>query len=47
MIHLWCEDSSESITVKVWSFLCKELGVEGIKFDIQGIGSNHALVNFL
>lgn len=47
MIHIWCEDSNESVTVKLWQFLCNTIGSKKFDFDILGTSSNHELVKLV
>lgn len=44
-IHIWHEDSANSISSKIWTFMVEELATKNTAFDIQGMGSSHELLD--
>lgn len=44
-IHIWHEDSANSISSKIWTFMVEELATKNTAFDIQGMGSSHGLLD--
>lgn len=47
IIHIWHEDSTESVASKLWKFIISELVDDGIEFDIQGMGSANTLLDIV